>query len=103
MAEMQFRLDDEDPASRAAAAALEWPGQLITQRRRGRPVTRTGARIGLEHAVDDLADEMLRQSLDIGVGRRQWHGAGATHGRRTGDGSARAAEADVKAIATGIQ
>ena len=63
-AKMQLRLDDEYPAARATSAVIERKRQLALQPTCGDSVTGRWSRVSMQHAKENLANDIGRQRLD---------------------------------------
>ena len=67
--QMNLRLVEYPPSTRAVGALVERTDQLAAQKRRCSGVARPWARVGRQPARDDLADQVFRQIEKILVVR----------------------------------
>jgi hypothetical protein len=73
--QMQLGFVEDDPAARAALAAVERPSQIDSQPRGSASVRRRRSGLREQLAIDDFADLVLGHAEEIGVGRPALHGA----------------------------
>jgi hypothetical protein len=73
--QMQLGLVQNDPTTRAPAAAIEGAAQQVTQARGRSGVARGRPRLRHELTGDDLGDEVLRNREQILVGRAALDGS----------------------------
>jgi hypothetical protein len=65
---MQFGFIDDSPATGSADAAIEWATQVIAQCRIGTGMLGGWAGMGIQYAVYDFTDELLREREDVLIG-----------------------------------
>ena len=76
---VKLRLVENDPTARAALAAIEGPVELRAEARRCARVFRSGSRLRVEDAGDDLGHDVLRRGENVVVRRAPL--GGITHPR----------------------
>jgi len=62
---MEFRFVENLPSTGSADTAIEGPPESVAQYRIGIRMPRRGPGVGVQLAIEDLADEVFRQGEDV--------------------------------------